>query len=106
MGGNGIAGIRTIYLDYVSPQQATQWPDGRSKHIRQWLGCGNSIPRYVFPPSKTWWALIGVPKTSRDWKKDCGKPGCPNDHRGQVRARRQRDDRTRAATSAFGTKRT
>ena len=30
-----------------------QWPDGRSKHIRQWLGCGNSIPRYVFPISKT-----------------------------------------------------
>ena len=25
--------------------------------------------------------LIGVPKTSRDTKKDCGKPGCPNDHR-------------------------
>ena len=29
------------------------------------------------------WAL-GGPKTSRDTKKDCGKPGCPNDHRGQV----------------------
>src|SRR5260370_4373538 len=71
-----------------------------------WLGFGNSIPRYVFPLLKTWWALLGAPKTSRDWKKDCGKPGCPNDHRGQVRARRQRDDRTRAATSAFGTKRT
>ena len=64
-----------------------QWPDGRSKHIRQWLGCGNSIPRYVFPISKTCWALIGVPKTSRDTKKDCGKPGCPNDHRSQVLAR-------------------
>ena len=25
--------------------QSAQWPDGRSKHIRQWLGCGNSIPR-------------------------------------------------------------
>ena len=33
--------IRTINLDYASPPQATQWPDGRSKHIRQWLGCGN-----------------------------------------------------------------
>ena len=54
---------------------------------RQWRGCGNSIPRYVFPISKTCWALIGVPKTSRDTKKDCGKPGCPNDHRSQVLAR-------------------
>jgi hypothetical protein len=51
----------------------------------QWLGCGNSIPRYVFPLSKTWWAL-GVPKTSRDTKKDCGKPGCPNDHRRKMLA--------------------
>ena len=33
--------IRTINLDCVSPPQAMQWPDGRSKHIRQWLGCGN-----------------------------------------------------------------
>ena len=79
--------IRTFNLDYASPPQATQWPDGRSKHIRQWLGCGNSIPRYVFPLSKTCWALIGVPKTSRDTKKDCGEPGCPNDHRSQVLAR-------------------
>jgi TolB-like protein len=78
--------IRTFNLDYVSPPQAMQWPDGRSKHIRQWLGCGNSIPRYVFPLSKTCWALIGVPKTSRDTKKDCGKPGCPNDHRSRARA--------------------
>ena len=29
------------------------------------------------------WALIGVLKTSRDLKKDCGKPGCPNDRRSQ-----------------------
>ena len=79
--------IRTFNLDYVSTPQATQWPDGRSKHTRQWLGCGNSIPRYVFPISKTCWALIGVPKTSRDTKKDCGKPGCPNDDRSQVLAR-------------------
>src|SRR5258705_2919880 len=79
--------IRTFNLDYVSPPpQAMQWPDGRSKHIRQWLGCGNCIPRYVFPRSKTCWALIGVPKTSRDWKKDCGKPGYPNDHRREVLA--------------------
>ena len=28
---------------------------------------------------------FGVPKTSRDTKKDCGEPGCPNDHRSQVR---------------------
>jgi hypothetical protein len=27
-----------------------------------------------------------VPKTSRDTKKGCGKPGCPNDHRCQVLA--------------------
>jgi hypothetical protein len=63
-----------------------QWPDGRSKHIRQWLGCGNSIPRYVFPLLKTC-CLIGVLKTSRDMKKDCGKPGCPNDHRRKMLAR-------------------
>ncbi len=73
--------IRTINPDYVSTPQAMQWPDGWSKHIRQWLGCGNSIPRYVFPISKTCWALIGGPKTSRDTKKDCGEPGCPNDRR-------------------------
>jgi hypothetical protein len=28
-----------------------------------------------------------VLKTSRDWKKHCGKPGCPNDYRSQVLAR-------------------
>jgi tetratricopeptide (TPR) repeat protein len=44
---------QTIYMDYVSKPQATQWPDGWTKHIRQWLGSGNSIPRYVFPISKT-----------------------------------------------------
>jgi hypothetical protein len=69
--------------------------------IRPWLGCGNSIPRCVFPLSKTCWALIGVPKTSRDTKKDCGKPGCPNDHRRQVLARGDRD--RMSATSAHGT---
>jgi tetratricopeptide (TPR) repeat protein len=78
--------IRTINLDYGSLPQAMQWPDGRSKHTRQWLGCGNSIPRYVFPISKTCSPLFGVPKTSRDTKKDCGKPGCPNDRRSQVLA--------------------
>jgi hypothetical protein len=26
-------------------------------------------------------------ETSRDWKKECGEPGCPNDHRSQVLAR-------------------
>src|SRR6266436_10031088 len=95
--------IRTIYLDYVSLPQATQWPGGRSKHIRQWLGCGNSIPRYVFPLSKTWWAL-GVPKTSRDTKKDCGESGCPNDHRSQVLSRA--DEVNKGATSVVGTTRT
>jgi hypothetical protein len=73
--------IRTFNLDYARLPQATQWPDGRNKLTRQWLGYDNSIPRYVFPASKTWWALIGVLKTSRDMKKDCGEPGCPNDHR-------------------------
>src|SRR6266436_2609975 len=73
--------IRTFKVDYVSAPQATQWPDGLSRHMRQWLGCGNTIRRYVFPISKTCWALIGMPKISRDTKKDCGKPGCPNDHR-------------------------
>src|SRR5882757_9237729 len=79
--------IRTFNLDYGSPPQAMQWPGGRSKHTRQRLGCGNSIPRYVFPISKTCWALIGVPNTSRDTMKDCGKPGCPNDDRSQMLAR-------------------
>jgi hypothetical protein len=40
----------------------------------------------VFPISKTCWAL-GTPKASRDTKKDCGKPGCPNDDRSQMLAR-------------------
>jgi hypothetical protein len=59
-----------------------QWPGGWSKHITQWLGCGNSIPRYVFPLSKA--GALGGPSISRDMKKDCGKPGCPNDHRSEV----------------------
>ena len=96
--------IRTFNLDYVSPPQAMQWPDDRSKHTRQWLGCGNSIPRYVFPLSKTCRALIGAPKTSRDTKKDCGKPGCPNDHRSQVFARGD-EVIEKVATSVIGTKR-
>src|SRR3977135_1237363 len=79
--------IPTYNLDYASLPQAMQWPDGRSKHIRQWLGFGNSIPRYVFPLLKTCRAPLGAPKTSRDWKKDCGEPGCRNDHRSQVLAR-------------------
>src|SRR3979490_1875264 len=95
--------IRTFNLDYALPPQAMQWPDGRSKHIRRWLGCGNSIPRYVFPVSKTCWALIGVPKTSRESKKDCGKPGCPNDHRSQVLARGDEDRMTSANGSTFET---
>ena len=41
----------------------------------------------MFPVSKTWLALIGMPKTSRDLKKDCGEPGCPNDDRSQMLAR-------------------
>jgi hypothetical protein len=73
----------TFNLVYASLPQAMQWPDGSSKHTRQWLGCGNSIPRYVFPISRTRCALIGVPMTSRDTKKDCDEPGCPNDHRSQ-----------------------
>jgi hypothetical protein len=64
-----------------------QWPDGWTKHIRRWLGCGDSIPRCVSPLSKTCGALIGVPKTSRDTTKDCGKPGCPDDHRRKMLAR-------------------
>src|SRR5882762_8962201 len=56
--------IRTFNSVYASPPQAMQWPDDRSKHIRQWLGCGNSIPRYEFPISKA--GALGGPKTSRD----------------------------------------
>ena len=81
--------VRTFNLDYASPPQAMQWPDGWSKHTRQWPGCGNSIPRYVFPLLKTSWAPIGVLKTSREWEKDCGEPGCPNDHRSEVLAGRR-----------------
>jgi hypothetical protein len=44
-------------------------------------------PRYVFPISKICGALIGAPKTSRDTKKDCGEPGCQNDHRRKMLAR-------------------
>jgi len=44
-------------------------------------------PCYVFPLLKTCWGLIGVAKTSRDTKKGCVRPGCPNDHRSQVLAR-------------------
>jgi hypothetical protein len=77
--------IRTINLDCVSSPQATQWPDGWSKHISQWLACGNSTPRFVFPISKTCWGL-GGPPISRDTKKDCGERGCPTDHRSDVLA--------------------
>jgi len=38
------------------------------------LAAKAATPRYVFPRSRTWWAL-GTPKASRDWKKDCGEPG-------------------------------
>src|SRR6266576_96600 len=88
--------VRTINLDYGSLPQVMQWPDGRSKHTRQWLGCGNSIPRYVFRISKTCSPLFGVPKTSRDTKKDCGEPGCPNDDRSQMLARGDEDRMTSA----------
>jgi adenylate cyclase len=50
-------------------------------------------------------ALIGVPKTNRDTKKDCGELGCPNDHRSQVLAR-GRGDRMKSGMSAVGTFRT
>ena len=33
--------IRTFHQRYVSPLQAMQWPGVRSKHVRQWRGCGN-----------------------------------------------------------------
>src|SRR6478609_2102967 len=75
---------RTIGLDYGSPPQATQWPVGRSKHTRPWLGCENSAPRCAFPISKMCLALIDVLRTSRDMRKDCGTQGCPNDHLGPV----------------------
>jgi len=43
-----------------------------------------------------------VPKTSRDTKKDCGKPGCPNDHRSQALARGDEDRMTSANVKVFG----
>ena len=69
---------RTFSPRCASPPQETQWPDARSKHIKRSPSCGNSTPRYVFPVSKTW-CLIDGPKTSRDTKKGCGKPGYQND---------------------------
>src|SRR5260221_5924254 len=72
--------IRTFNLHYARLPQATQWPDGRNKHRRQWLGYDNSIPRYVFPLSKTWLALTGGLNTPLHMKKDCGKPGFPDEH--------------------------
>jgi hypothetical protein len=44
-----------------------------------------------------------VPKTSRDMKKDCGKPGCPNDHRSQHGQNKadQRDHRANLADSVI-----
>src|SRR5712672_302636 len=94
--------IRTFKLDYVSRPQVMQWPDGRSKHIRRWLGCGNSIPRNLFPLSKMCGALIGGPKTSRDTKKDCGKPGCPSDYQSQLLAYTHRTRRTTDETRLIG----
>jgi len=31
------------------------------------------------------WALISKPNTSNNTRKDCGEPGCPNEHRSQTR---------------------
>ena len=67
----------TFNLDYVSTPQAMQWPDGRSKHRRQWLGCGNCIPRYVFPVSKTWWALIGMSNKFSRYEDALRQAGLP-----------------------------
>src|SRR6266481_3884608 len=78
---------RTCNHHYVSTLHAMRSPGGWCRHRNRWYGCGSSIPHCAFPISKTCWALIGMPKTSRDTKKDCGKPGCPNDHRSQVVAR-------------------
>jgi tetratricopeptide (TPR) repeat protein len=72
---------------YASPPQAMQWPDGRSRHIKQWLGSGNWILRCVFPILGTSWAPIGMPKTPRDTRKECGKRGCPSNNRSLVLAR-------------------
>ena len=69
--------VRTINLVYASPPLAMQWPDGRSKHTRQWLGCGNSIPRYVFPLSKTWWALIRRAEDLSRYEEGLRRAGLP-----------------------------
>jgi hypothetical protein len=63
----------------VSPLQAMRWRDGWSKRTTQWLDCDNWTRPYVFPISKRCWALIGLPKTSRNTKKDCGGLGCLNE---------------------------
>ena len=47
----------------ILADETSHWPTAKA-----------ATPRYVFPRSRTWWAL-GTPKASRDWKKDCGEPG-------------------------------
>src|SRR5216683_480095 len=51
-------------------------------------------------------ALIAAPKTPHDTRRACGEPACPNEWSQPCARPWRRDDRTRAATSAFGTKRT
>jgi hypothetical protein len=63
-------------------------PEGRSIHLQE------------ASASRPWWA-IGGPKTSRDMKKDCGEPGCPNDRRSQPVATRIDATKSSSAVPAW-----
>jgi hypothetical protein len=80
MGGDGIAGQSglSIWITYRRRKQCNVRTAGTSTR-GSGSAVANSIPRNVFPVSRMWWARIGVPKTYRDTKKDCGKPAYPND---------------------------
>src|SRR5260370_1330018 len=106
MGGNGIAGQSGLstWITYHRSKQRHGRAAGAST---QGSGSATATESRAtsFHSQKTWWALIGVPKTSRDTKKDCEKPGCPSDHPGQGARPWRRGDRM-SATSSNGTKRT
>jgi hypothetical protein len=102
VGGDGIAGQSgpSTWITYGRRKQRNGRTAGASAQGGGRLQQLNPLLRVS--SLKDAWALIGVPKTSRDMKKDCDKPGCPTDHRRQVLARGDED----RMTSANGTFRT